>query len=73
MTRYNHACDIAFEVVSNSPDGIDFTAAMLKAALLQRIKNLDESEEWLEAVGAPFESYEEDEHDPSFTLKTSTL
>lgn len=61
MPRFNHAVDIAFTVISDDPDGQDFTPAMLRAALLRRIADLDKApEDWLEAVGAPFDSYEMD-------------
>mgnify|MGYP007135081995 CR=1 FL=1 len=62
MTTYNHAYTIAFEVAgSKDPDGEDVTADVLKVALLKRIEDMDSSGdlEWLEAVGAPFDSHEE--------------
>ena len=59
--KYNHAVALAFEVISEDPDGEDFTPAMLKEALLQRMVNLDIWNEWVEAIGAPYDTYEEDE------------
>lgn len=59
---YNHAVTIAFSVVSEHPTGEDFTAAMLRDALIRRIADLDASvghQEWFEAVGGPFDTYEE--------------
>jgi hypothetical protein len=60
MPRYNHAFDVAFSLVSNDPEGLDVTPAMLRAALLRRIADLDANDQWEEAVGAPFDTYEED-------------
>lgn len=61
MPRFNHAFDIAFEVITDDPEGENVTPAILKAALLKRIENLDEDDSWLEAAGAPFDTYEVDE------------
>ena len=61
MPRYNHAVSIAFVVLSDCNDGSDFTPAMLKEALQKRIADLDstpDQAEWLEAVGAPEDTYE---------------
>ena len=44
MTRYNHAYDVAFSLVSNDPEGKDVTPAMLRAALRRRITQLDAEE-----------------------------
>jgi len=51
MPRYNHMFDVAFSLESNKEDGSDVTHAMLRAALLKRIEDLDASGEWLEACG----------------------
>lgn len=61
MPRYNHAYTIAFEVISDHPKGDDVTPEQLKAALTQRIENLDSAGdlEWLDATGAPYDTYEE--------------
>jgi hypothetical protein len=65
MTKtYNHAYSVAFAVSgSTSETGKDVTPAMLKAALLKRISDLDnthEQSEWLEACDCPWDSYEEE-------------
>lgn len=63
MIRYNHAYDIAFSVVSSDPDGLDVTPAMLRAALLQRVAQLDAEAHvggYEQACGAPFDTYEMD-------------
>jgi len=57
---YNHAFTLAFQLKSNDPDGEDVTEQMLRAALLKRLDELDEHEQWDEAVGAPFDTYEVD-------------
>ena len=59
VKRYNHAYDVAFSLVSNDPEGKDVTPAMLRAALLRRVADLDANDQWEEAVGAPFDTYEE--------------
>jgi hypothetical protein len=52
MPRFNHQCSIGFTVLSDNEDGEDFTPEMLRAALLQRIADLDRAgaDEWREAV-----------------------
>lgn len=59
--RYNHACTLAFEVVSGDPEGEDITIDMLKAALARRMRDLDTSQpggaEWVEAVLPPYDTY----------------
>lgn len=57
LPRFNHMFGVAFEVVSFGDDGEDVTPDMLRRALLQRIINLDEDRAWLEAVGAPDDTY----------------
>jgi hypothetical protein len=57
MGQYNHAFTVAFSVLSNNPKGEDVTPEMFKAALTKRMKDLDEHDEWEEAVGGPFDSY----------------
>ena len=66
--KYNHAFDIAFEVVSEKEDPLDVTPVELLKGLLKRISNMmDEDIEnknikpytsvWLEACSC-FDSYE---------------
>lgn len=57
MARYNHAYTLAFSLVSNDDKGHDVDASQLKAALLARIANLDAEGAWVEATGAPFDTY----------------
>jgi hypothetical protein len=56
QTSYQHTVSIEFIVISTSSTGEDFTPSMIAAALLKRILDLGDSEEWLEAVGAPSET-----------------
>lgn len=57
---YNHAFALAFEVRSPCKDGEAITPKEFQAALLQRIQGLMENPgEWSEALGAPFDTYEE--------------
>lgn len=61
MKTYNHAFRIAFSVSgSTSTDGSDITPVQFKSALENRIAELSKnSDEWIEAVGEPWDSYEE--------------
>jgi hypothetical protein len=63
MARYNHVYDMAFSVVSDTPDGSDVTQAMLRAALFKRIHDIDAEAEFggmEQACGGPYDTYEED-------------
>ena len=51
MTTYNHLFDVAFSLESGDCDAEDVTPAMLRAALLKRIEDLDAAGEWLHACG----------------------
>ena len=53
--KYNHAYDIAFEVISDTEDGSDVTPEMLRSAILKRLNGMDD-DELLEACGAPFDT-----------------
>jgi len=59
--KYNHAFDIAFALTSNTPDASDVTELMVMEALNKRIFELLLNEEILEAVGVPFDTYEEED------------
>jgi hypothetical protein len=72
MPKFNHAVSLAFTVISEDKHGEDFTPEMLKHALLRRVADLDASTnqaEWLAAIGAPDDTYEEDDSHPSMTLQ----
>lgn len=56
MTHYSHAYDIAFELVSQDPEGKDVTPDMISDALVTRLMTMSDTET-LEATGAPFDSY----------------
>ena len=60
--KYNHAVDIAFSLVSNHPEGEDITGDMIRTALWNRIRDLDQSDEWGEIAAntVPFDTYEMD-------------
>lgn len=49
--KYNHACDLAFEVLSNNEHGEDLTPDMYRLALKKRIDELDRTNTWDEAIG----------------------
>jgi len=59
MKKYNHAFDIAFSIVSAHPSGEDITAEQALDAIIERVKKAYASGELLEAMGAPFDTYEE--------------
>jgi len=58
MPRYNHAFDIAFSVSNGSEDSA--TADELRAAIKDRLNSIDD-DELLEATGAPFDTYQEED------------
>ena len=55
---FNHACTIAFTILSEHPEGEDFPPAMIRAAIQRRMDMIPD-DELIEAVGAPFDTYEE--------------
>lgn len=60
---YNHAFSLCFSVSrSRCPEGSDVTAEQLRRSLDSRVADLDSEGNlaWLEAVGAPEDTYEED-------------
>ena len=61
MLTYDHAFSVAFSVCSADPDGEDLTAEDFTQALLHRILDLNANDEWDEAVGAPFDTFEIEE------------
>jgi hypothetical protein len=56
--KYNHACDIAFEVISNNEHGEDITPDMYRIALKKRIDELDRTNTWDEAISI-FDTHED--------------
>lgn len=63
MKTYNHAYSFCFSVSgSTTDDGMDVTAEQLRSALIHRLKHMDD-DELLEAVGAPFDTFEETDND----------
>jgi hypothetical protein len=57
--KYNHAYDIAFSLVSEHPTGEDVTAEQVRDAIIARVHSAYASGELLEAIGLPFDTYEE--------------
>ncbi len=57
MPAFNHAFDIAFSLVSSDACASDVTPQMLRTALIARLQALSDNE-LLEAVGAPFDTYQ---------------
>ncbi len=56
---YNHAFDIAFEVLSETEDGEDVTPAMFRAALQNKMDDMDSNGDlhWQECIGCPFDTF----------------
>lgn len=70
---YNHAFDIAFSVSgSRHPKGEDVTPRMIREALVSRLAEMSDTE-LLEAVGAPFDSYEETRKPPRKAIDCDPL
>ena len=60
MTTFNHAFSFSFEVPGSiDPEGKDVTPGQMREALLKRLSAIGD-EELMEAVGAPFDSFEEE-------------
>jgi len=59
MPKFNHACTIAFEVLSDHPNGEDITPDMLRAAIARRLCDI-EGDEMLEACLPPYDTFEVD-------------
>lgn len=60
MPRYNHALDIAFEVISEDEDGEDITPKDVVIGLLRRIADCLENDEVMDAVDV-YDTYEMEE------------
>jgi hypothetical protein len=56
--KFSHAVSLAFEIVNQDENGAQFTVPELRKALEQRISSLDANNEWLEAVGCAYDTYE---------------
>ncbi len=59
MPKYNHAYTIAFSLTSEHPTGDDVTQDQFVRALLLRIEDLIKWNGMDEAIGKPFNTYEE--------------
>ena len=70
MKKYNHAYTVAFSVNSDREADADIDKQEIINALLERIVNLSEHDEWDEALGSPFDTYENEEPGQSMILKT---
>ncbi len=58
MKKYNHAYTLAFSLNSDDRGGEDVTPEDMILALQCRIDDLKKNNEVLEAVGCPFDTYE---------------
>lgn len=67
MTTYNNAFTLGFSVTGCKDDeGNSLTGADFRKAIEARMADLDSAgdKEWQEAIGAPFDSFEEEEAEP---------
>ncbi len=63
MAKFNHAFTIAFSIVSDADDGSDISPEIFEKVIIERAKSLYREEQLIEAIGAPFDTYEEPEND----------
>ena len=56
--KYNHACDIAFNVLSNDEHGGDITPDIYRIAIKKRVDELDRTNTWDEAINI-FDTHED--------------
>ena len=59
--KFNHVFSVAYSLDSDTPDGSDIGEHEHVAALLKRVAALIDSNEIIEAVGLPEDTYEVDE------------
>ena len=64
MPLFNHMFDVAFSLDSNTEDASDVTHAMLRAALVSRIAELDKNDDWSEACGL-CDTYQHTDKEPT--------
>jgi hypothetical protein len=57
MYKYNHAFTFGFSLLSNHESGDDVTAAQARAAIIERLQQMEDGE-LLENLGYPFDTYE---------------
>ena len=56
MAKFSHLFAIGFSIVSDEEDGSDVTPEMFRDALVKRVRELEQYNEWLEALGPPEET-----------------
>lgn len=54
--KFNHAYDLAFEVISFKEDASDVTPTKLRRALRKRLRDMSDND-LDEACGAPFDTF----------------
>ncbi len=63
VLKYNHMYVMAFSLESTDPDGKDVTATDFTQAVLKRVIDINQNNEWDEAVGSPNDTYEVQDED----------
>ena len=61
MKKFNHAYALAFSVNTDRDAQADVDPNEIRAALLDRINSLDMHNEWNEALGLPYDTYENED------------
>lgn len=54
---YDHAFTLAFSLCSRDPSGLEIEPAEIRQAIIERLALLSD-DELLEAIGAPFDTYD---------------
>ena len=66
MKKYNHAYTLAFSVDTNRHKDAPVSTTEIIPALLKRIADLTQCGEWDEALGLPWDTYENQENDHDY-------
>ncbi len=61
LKKFNHAFSLGFSVESDDQSGMNIPTSTITEGLLFRIANLIECGEMYEAIGPPYDTYENEE------------
>lgn len=68
MKKYNHAYTLGFSVNTDQPCGEPIINLEVMEALLLRIIDLTKNNEWDEALGLPYDTYENESESGSASV-----
>ncbi len=71
MKKYNHAYTLAFSVNTDRHKECPVDPAEIMEAIALRIVEITTNKEWDEAIGLPYDSYENESGSPSVERDTS--